>query len=452
MVYGLTPTGFVPKTLDVLVSEMGARFQDLFNLTPSQTNGIVTRFIDIVGERAAELWELAEVVVSSQDRDKATAAALDALLLLQGSFRLDAIPSSVTLTLTGTPTTVVPSSSRASVTSNGKNFVVQQDGTIASVPAWTVSNAYALEDRVTNSTRVYHCITAGTSAGSGGPTTTDPDITDGTVHWRYLGEGTGAVDAEAKAAETGAIVAVSGEITVIETAVGGWQSVINLQDADLGYDTQTDEAFRITSEEEQSQFGAGTADAIRAEIRRVPGVTSVTVFANTTDTTDGDGLPGHSVEALVRGGDDALIAAALLKQVAAADATYGNVSSVATDSEGVNHTMSFSRPVEINIGVKITLVKDPSKYPADGDDQVKDAIVTYGDAQSTGRDAVSSAILAQAFKVAGVLDVTSCLLSSVAAPGTPATPTLPNTITIATRQLAVYDTSWITVITSNGTP
>ncbi len=35
--------------------------------------------------------------------------------------------------------------------------------------------------------RAYICTTAGTSAGSGGPTGEGNDITDGTVHWCWLG-------------------------------------------------------------------------------------------------------------------------------------------------------------------------------------------------------------------------------------------------------------------------
>jgi len=57
--------------------------------------------------------------------------------------------------------------------------------------AWAASTAYALNDNVGNDTspiKIYKCITAGTSAGSGGPTGTGSDITDGGAHWAYQGE------------------------------------------------------------------------------------------------------------------------------------------------------------------------------------------------------------------------------------------------------------------------
>ena len=55
------------------------------------------------------------------------------------------------------------------------------------VPAWQSATAYAVDDVVYNDTpqKIYRCITAGTSAGAGGPTGETDDITDGTVHWYW---------------------------------------------------------------------------------------------------------------------------------------------------------------------------------------------------------------------------------------------------------------------------
>lgn len=64
------------------------------------------------------------------------------------------------------------------------------EGIILGQPAenysdWSESTAYALRDYVTNNKMIYECITAGTSASSGGPTGTDAEITDGTVTWCF---------------------------------------------------------------------------------------------------------------------------------------------------------------------------------------------------------------------------------------------------------------------------
>ena len=53
-------------------------------------------------------------------------------------------------------------------------------------PDWAASTAYVVGDQVKNdSGKIYTCDTAGTSAGSGGPTGTGSDITDNSARWDY---------------------------------------------------------------------------------------------------------------------------------------------------------------------------------------------------------------------------------------------------------------------------
>lgn len=61
-------------------------------------------------------------------------------------------------------------------------------GSGAVVAPWVASFAYSTVGAVaTNGDNLYKVIATGTSAGAGGPTTTATDITDGSVHWQYLG-------------------------------------------------------------------------------------------------------------------------------------------------------------------------------------------------------------------------------------------------------------------------
>lgn len=448
--YGVTSAGFVAKTMDVLVDAMEAAIKSEFGFVP---RGFLKKLVAIVCERYTELWELAELAFTAMDPDAVTDAIQDALNSITGTIRNEATPSSTTLTCTGDDGTLITTGSQAQNPDTDDVFETLADGTITALDAWADTTAYALGDRVTNSSRAYVCITAGTSAGSGGPVDTIDDETDGTVHWRYIGEGEGAVDIEAECTETGPIVAESGDITEIVTQVTGWSSVKNLTDADPGTDRETNEDYRIRREQELSQAGATTPDAIRAELLEIDGVTSVTVFYNPTDDTDGDGLPPHSVECLIRGGDDQDIWDALGQLcIAAGIDTYGTEDGSWEDSEGTAHDISFSRPEEIEIYVDVELEKiandpaDLTTYPSDGDDEVKAAIVAYGDAQKAGKNVVSTRLIAAIFEVAGVLDVTVCDI------GLASNPSASTTINITTRQLAVFDTSRITVVSSNGTP
>jgi len=64
-------------------------------------------------------------------------------------------------------------------------------GVNALYPAWQTGHAYAVGDQVTNDTgKWYVCTIAGTSAGSGGPTGRSAAITDNTVTWAYVSDGT----------------------------------------------------------------------------------------------------------------------------------------------------------------------------------------------------------------------------------------------------------------------
>lgn len=423
MPYGLLSTGYNPKPQSVVRDEMNASLRAVRGNSIDLSDGSLEgQLVGILSEREGLLWDLGQSIVAAADPDAATDAAQDAVCAITGTFRDEARASSVTETLTGVPATVVAAGSQVRTASTQKYFKTVAPATIAALTAWAPTTAYALGDRRTNASRVYQCITAGTSAGSGGPTTTAADNTDNTVHWRYLGEGTGAVDVAMTSVELDAIVALSGDLTSIQTPTGGWQGAINVRDATLGALEQTNESLRVTRESELAQFGTSTADAIRAAILGITGVVSCSVFENTTDVVDGNGQPAHSVQVLVRGGADADIAQVLYSNVAAGIATFGTTTVAVTDSEGVSHNYNFTRPTLLNIYIDISLKYNPASstkggYPSNGDALVKTALVNFGNTiQTGGKDVVPSSVGAAAFPVyvnsvqvigvQGVLDVT----------------------------------------------
>lgn len=449
MSFGIITTGFNPKTLDDIKADLEAAFRSELGATVDlSSEGPLGQIIGVMAERYAELWELGQSAYAAATPDGAVGAALEAVAAITGTLRAPATNSTVTLTATGTPGTVVAAGKVATVVTVGTRFVTTESGTITLAEVMLDDQDRVVGERVYDplSNNVYECTVAGhnTDANISG---TGSDIIDGggIVHWKYIGPGPGVVDIVAEAEDTGPLQGLSGTINVIATPVAGWSAVVNLLDADLGTDLETDAALRLRREDELRQSGNAALDPIRAALLQLDGVTSVTVFENVDDTTDGDGVPPHSIEALVRGGDDDEIRAALFANVAAGIYTHGTTSGTVEDSEGVSHTVRFTRPTSVNIYVIIDVLVDASLYPADGDAQIKAAVVAFGDAQKGGKDAVASSIGAQAFLIPGVLDVATFI---DVAPG----PTLPNTIPISTRQLAVFDTSRITVSALTGTP
>jgi uncharacterized phage protein gp47/JayE len=429
---GLTTEGLVIPTVDEVVADINAEVWDAFGTTIDLSpNTPMGQYIGIFAERYVALCELAQAVYSSQDPDAATGDALEAIALLTGTTRAAATPSTATLTLTGTPATVVSAGSLADTDGNVE-FATDDDATIATLTAWANTTAYVVGDRRRNASRAYVCITA--------------DITDGTVHWRYMGEGTGAIDVAATATATGPQAAISGTVVNIVTPVSGWSSVINLEDAEPGTSEDTDEQLRVRRVDELSLAGTSPVDAIRADLLDVPGVTAVTVFNNPTDDTDADGVTPHSVECLVTGGEDQDIWNALLAAVAGGIQAYGEEEGVAVDENGFEHTVAFTRPEVIDIYVAITVEVDARYFPLDGADQIEAAIVAWGDGREAGVNVRASAVSAQAFGIAGVLGVTVCNIDDAPAPATS------TAIPLSTRQKADFDTSRITVTVSEVTP
>src|SRR5690606_29993812 len=117
-------------------------------------------------------------------------------------------------------------------------------------------------------------------------------------------------------------------------------------------------------------------DAIFAGVSNIEGVTQVVVLENDTDTTNVDGLPPHSFQVIVVGGNDTDIADVIWLKKPAGILAFGSTAVEILDSQGLPHDISFSRPtlVDIYVEVDITTFAD---YPSNGDDLIKQAIVDY---------------------------------------------------------------------------
>lgn len=442
--YGVTAAGFVPKTLDAvhesLKADLRAEFGASINLEPSS---VFAQIAGIMAAAYAELWEAHEEVYDSFYPDSSIGASLDNVSALTGCSRLPAARTRVMGTLFGTAGTVVSVGKVTSVTGSGKRFSLLAGATIVAVPAWANSTAYTVGARRSNGGKTYECITAGTSAGSGGPTGTGANITDGTVHWRYVATTTACADGAFDCEETGPVPAYAGTLTTIETPVSGWDGVVNLDDhGSLGRAVETDAELRLRREAQLASSGSATVDAIRADVMAVSGVTGCTVFENDTDTTNGDGMPPHSLEPLVTGGEDAEIAAAIWSSKGGGAATCGSTTVSVNDSEGNPHDVKFSRATQIDAYAAVTLVKDAATWPADGDAQVKQAIATWAAAYyQNGEDVHASQLYVPTFGVAGVVRITGLTVGTTPGP-------VGASIAIGTREIAAFSTSRITVTAS----
>ena len=212
---------------------------------------------------------------------------------------------------------------------------------------------------------------------------------------------------------------------MIDTPVGGWQGVINIVAADLGRNLAEDPELRQDADADVFRPGSGHPDAIRQELLRLPGVETASVFFNPDSAPTAIGVPAHSVECLVAGGDDAAIAGVVFRSVRAGIGTFGNTTVAVKDSEGTAHDVQFSRPVDELVYVEIDLEKvavadatpECPAYPADGDDQVIDVVVAQGNTLRHGGNVYGGKLGAAAEGITGVLGVTEVRIGLAPNPG-----------------------------------
>ncbi len=187
----------------------------------------------------------------------------------------------------------------------------------------------------------------------------------------------------------------------------------------------------------QSQGSVVSAIASRI-LNEVDGVTYTTWRENREETTDINGLPPKSFEIIVEGGNDLDIAEKILECGAGGIETLGTESESVTDSEGNGYTIRFSRVTPKQIYLIVNLVTD-GDYPVDGDDTVKDLIVSYINSLDRGQDVLNWKIDSAFKDVEGITGVTSILQ------GFTDPPTLSANLSIANSERAYISASEIVV-------
>lgn len=441
---GVTAEGFVGKSLDEVYEGVKTKARAQLGadvaFTEASPEAAIAR---VFAEEVGDVWAMGEAVYLAFSREAAQGAALDNIGALTGTERLQAAASTLVLTATGTAGTVLPVGTGASVLATGVRVSTTEAATLAAAPAWANATVYAVGARVTTSNpsaRVYRCTVGGASAGSGtGPTGTAPGIVDGTAVWAYLGDGAASADMDAEVTVTGPVPVLAGSVSQKDTPVAGWLGVTNLLDATLGRDVETDAAYRQRQVAELRGLGKASVPAIRALLSDpdlVPGVTAVTVFENDGNTTV-DGMPPHSIEALVEGGDAQTIRDVLWAAKPAGIYTHGTVVGTVTDVDGP-HTVRFTRPTVLTIWVRALNLKLTPAAPTDDAEvraQLTEAVVEYGDALPAGRDVVLSKVAGALAALPWVYDVGAVLIGL-----TELTLGSAN-LTVTTRQRADFDSS-----------
>jgi len=159
-----------------------------------------------------------------------------------------------------------------------------------------------------------------------------------------------------RAANVGAVLTIPNTITVPVTIVLGVTAINNPTTyTTLGTNEESDAALRVRRQQSVSLPSQGYLAGLVAALESVSGVTSAFVYENTTGSTNGDGVPGHSIWAIVAGtGASADIANAIYTKRNAGCGMYGSTSYSITQVDGSTFLVYWDAVVQQELFITFT--------------------------------------------------------------------------------------------------
>lgn len=299
--------GLSLATRDYWLDFFQTKFQEIYgndvNLESDTPDG---QLIGIVIQVILDLQDLIAAVNQSFDPDQAVGVILDQRVALNGVQRLGG-------TYTVTPITLV----------NDRSI-----------------NLYGLDQ---SAQPVY--------------TISDNDGNRWNLQTSQLGLAAGTHVLNFQAENAGAELAIPNTIVNQVTVVLGVVSVNNPSTyTSLGINEETDPQLRVRRQKSVSLASQGYYSGLYAALLNINGVTGAYIYENKTDTTDSDGVPGHSIWVIVGGsGAAADIANAIYRKRNAGCGMYGTQSYVITQVNGTLFTVNWDQVVARTLFCKFTV-------------------------------------------------------------------------------------------------
>lgn len=469
--YGLSSTGFKQKRLADIIQSMNSRIADQLGVQIStESNSVFGQLIGVFSYEIADLWEQAAQVYGAMYPHTASGVSLDNASALAGITPISAEKTTVVCTCYGTDGTSIPYGAQISSASNS-NIVFQCTDSNAVISSTEACDVGITIESVTAGTYTVtidgtpHTYTASgtetiaqvlTALGSGITEVTANiendvlELTESNQENTFSVAISNNLDFEHigspvtfECTQTGAITPAIGDLTDIVTTYAGWDSVSNNVSANTGREAESDTALRQRWNGSLYTRSVGMTDSIASALLTLNGVTSAYVYENDQDTTDADGRPPHSIEAVVDGGETDEIGLTIWQKKAAGIDTYGSQSVSVNDSQGFPHTINFNRPLVVNVWLNISVTEYPEEaLPPNAQTMITEAVLNYGNSLTVGND-----VILQRFMGAIYSSVPGIGYITVTASTDGVTYSSSN-IQIDARHVAVFDLSRIQVTIS----
>lgn len=246
----------------------------------------------------------------------------------------------------------------------------------------------------------------------------------------------------------GKITLSAGVITKIITDVSGFDSVTNIVTPAYGRLRESDIELRQSYIAKSALRSNTMIDSIVAEIlNNVPGVESASGYENDTDAVNERGMPPHSIEIIVEGGDETDIASAILKRKAGGIYTFGSNVINVPGGYGESIPVRFNRPEYVYAWLKIVLHGDSAVIPDNYLKLVQSAVMTDGNMLTSGDNMLLQLFTERIYDdVAGVTYIDIYTASSTSKSYAPeAADYAQKNIIVTSRQKILFDRSRIEV-------
>jgi uncharacterized phage protein gp47/JayE len=398
MNYGITAKGFEPKTYQVLLNELYTRWEQSFGAIDTDPDGAFGQLAISTSYANAELWEVFQSMYLNNDLRSSTGSHLDRLVFLQGFTRQLPVRASSPVYFGGETGTVISEGDRVKQSTTGKTFALTSGITISNTSCVGVD--IDLIDGTNPSVTFGTTVVTGTDLDSfkqnllersvtlgiridESITDTDVAIRSYDPFVRFSISINGSSVTIPNYYQLGFVVCTEDGINVIpmgsidtryDSAVG-WNNCYNPVNGSSGKLEETDEQLRLRMRRLRNVSSSATQYAIEARIwENVKDVSEVKVFSNRKDIVDSFGRPPHSVQVVVEGGDDSLVAEQIYNTIPVGIETHGSISVAIADD-----VIKFDRTKTLFGWIKVVINKKniEEDYPTNGESIIRNALYSY---------------------------------------------------------------------------
>lgn len=271
------------------------------NTDPNSPDG---QLLNLIAQIAIDYAELLASVYASFDPDQASGVDLDLRCAINGVFRQEGTYSTQLVTVTATQALVLAGLD----TSPDAPFTIQD----------SAGNQFQLLEA-------------------------------------YTFAAAGSANLNFQSAVPGAVIVTPSTLTTIVTVQLGVASVTNASLAGTtGTNEETDYALRIRRAKSVAVPSRGYLEGLLGALLALDGVTSALVLENITGTTDGDGIPGHSIWCIVTGGTDESIGLTIYNKRNAGCGMKGATTVEIEQLDGNLFQVAFDRPTPETLWIQFT--------------------------------------------------------------------------------------------------